>query len=103
MPDHVHLLVEGRTITSDARRFMNRAKQYSGQYHSQRFGRGLWQRYGYERVLRTEEAMSDVARYILANPVRAGLVAKPEGYPFSGSVVHELKDVLDAVANGKSA
>jgi REP element-mobilizing transposase RayT len=30
MPDHVHLLVGGTCETSDGKRFIRRAKQYSG-------------------------------------------------------------------------
>jgi REP-associated tyrosine transposase len=103
MPDHVHLLIEGRSDTSDAKQFISRARQYSGFYYSQRFKKRLWQRYGYEHVLRSDEAMLDVARYILANPVRAGLVQNPEDYPFSGSGVYELKQLLDGVADTRSA
>ena len=36
--------------------------------------------------MRDEEATLEIARYILANPVRGGLVAEPREYPFSGSV-----------------
>ena len=48
-------------------------------------------------VLRDDEATLIVARYILENPVRAGLVATPESYPFSGSEVYALGEILDAV------
>src|SRR4051794_39786856 len=59
MPDHVHVLVEGLREDSDCKRFSSRAKQFSGFYYAQRYGRTLWQRYGYERVLRNEEATID--------------------------------------------
>src|SRR6185503_12001212 len=84
MPDHVHLLVEGQVDDSDALRLIRAAKQYSGFYFKQRFGQQLWQRYGFERTLRDDEATLSVARYILENPVRARLVRNPEDYPFSG-------------------
>jgi putative transposase len=38
MPDHLHLLVEGTSDSSDCRRFISRAKQYSGFYTYQRSG-----------------------------------------------------------------
>ena len=44
MPDHVHLLVEGQTARSDGKRFIVRAKQYSGYDYSKQFGGRLWQR-----------------------------------------------------------
>jgi putative transposase len=39
MPDHLHLLVEGLAETSDCRRFIKSAKQYSEQSSAGRFGR----------------------------------------------------------------
>ena len=39
MPDHLHLLVEGKSADSDAKQFIARAKQYSGFYYSRRTGR----------------------------------------------------------------
>src|SRR5688572_29944129 len=48
MPDHLHLLVEGRCESSDCRRFMSRAKQFSGLHYAKEFGGRLWQRYGFE-------------------------------------------------------
>jgi putative transposase len=97
MPDHAHLLVEGQHDDSDCRRFIARAKQYSGFHYQAAFGRRLWQRYGYEHVLRSSEAAVSVARYILENPVRAGLVVALQDYPFSGSSVYSLNELLDAV------
>src|SRR5262245_832750 len=56
MPDHVHLLVEARLDGSDCLRFIKRAKQFSGFHYSKQFGERLWQRYGYERTLRNQDA-----------------------------------------------
>src|SRR6185295_19724426 len=78
MPDHLHLLVEAKTDSSDCLRFIARAKQYSGFYYSQRFHEVLWQRYGYEHILHDDEATLSVARYILCNPIRKGLVERVE-------------------------
>ena len=97
MPDHVHLLIEGLADSSDCKRFIGRAKQFSGFYFSQQFGTRLWQRYGYERTLRDDEATLVMARYILANPVRAGLVSRVEDYPFVGSLVYSLNELLEGV------
>src|SRR5439155_15096207 len=93
MPDHVHLLIEAQTDTSDCKRFIKRAKQYSGFYYSRTYRQRLWQRYGYERVLRREESTLSVARYILENPVRAGLVRNVQDYPFLGSLVYPIDQV----------
>jgi putative transposase len=98
MPDHVHLLVEGQSETADGRRFITRAKQFSGFYYRKRFGQALWQRYGYEHVLRPQDDTRGFAKYIVENPVRAGLVRSPQDYEFSCSPLYTVQDVLDAVA-----
>jgi REP-associated tyrosine transposase len=95
MPDHLHLLVEGETTGSDCKRFIARSKQYSGYYFAQQFGVRLWQRYGFERVLREDEPTNVVARYILENPVRAGLSARVSEYPFVGSLKYERNALID--------
>jgi len=94
MPDHVHLLVEGQSHDSDACRFIARAKQLSAFHYEKAFGELLWQRYSYERVLRSEEATLSVARYILENPVRAGLVTRTADYAFLGSHTYSVDHIL---------
>lgn len=85
MPDHLHLLIKGECEASDCRAFIKRAKQYSGFHYSKTYGRKLWQRYGHDHVLRDSERTGDVIRYILENPVKAGLCARAEDYPFAAA------------------
>jgi putative transposase len=97
MPDHLHLLVSGEQENSDCRSFIARSKQFSGFYYQKQFGRRLWQRYGYEHVLRTEEAVPSVARYIVENPLRARLINDVRQYPFLGSSVYSIEQILDSL------
>lgn len=69
-------------------------KQYAGYAYSKKYGARLWQPWGFERVLRHEDASLAVARYIVENSVRGGLVKVVEDYPFVGSQVYELKDLI---------
>ena len=94
MPDHLHLLVQGESDRADCKRFIVQSKQYSGFYFARKFGRRLWQRYGFERVLRDHEPTFVVARYILENPVRGGLAKRVDEYPFVGSLVHSLPELI---------
>jgi putative transposase len=94
MPDHLHLLVEGLVESSNAVKFIARAKQLSGFHYKLTFGGALWQRYSFEHVLRDDEDMRRVARYILENPIRDGLVERVQDYPFVGSLRYTLEDVL---------
>ena len=47
---------------------------------------GLWQPAFYDRALRRDENRIAAARYIVANPLRAGLVAHLGDYPHWDSV-----------------
>jgi putative transposase len=86
MPDHLHLVLEGSHETSDLRRFAKVAKQRVSYVFRRVLGvPTLWQEGYYERVLRSDEATDVVVRYVLDNPVRAGLVMRAEDYPFSGA------------------
>ena len=100
MPDHVHLLVEARADDSNGLRFIRSAKRYSGFHYRRAFGVKLWQRYGFERVLRSNEDTLRVARYIFENPVRAGLVRTVEDYPFLGSDLYSIAQILEAIQYG---
>ena len=97
MPDHLHLLAVGCQPTSDCRRFVTRAKQFSGYHYQRVFNERLWQRYGYEHVLRASEDIFSVARYILENPLRAGLVRSVQEYPYLGSTLYPIATILDSL------
>jgi putative transposase len=97
MPDHAHLLAEGLAINSDFRRFAKMAKQRSGGLYARTHHRRLWQAGYYERVLREEDDARELARYIISNPLRAELVKTPTDYPFIGSHVWTLAELLESV------
>jgi putative transposase len=80
MPDHVHLLIEGLTDEADLGRVMHDWKQMTGFEWKQRSGGRLWQQGFCDHVLREENPVLGVVRYILNNPIRAGLVT--EGQPY---------------------
>ena len=87
MPDHVHMLLLAQSDAAPLLECVRRFKQVSAFGHRQRTGRILWQTSFYERVLRDDEETAAVARYILENPVRAGLTRSVQDFPFSGSAV----------------
>ncbi|HEY3093456.1 MAG TPA: transposase [Vicinamibacterales bacterium] len=97
MPDHLHVLVEGTHPAADFREFVRIFKQRSAFQWRQQHGTVLWQRSYFEHVLREDEAMVGVARYLLENPVRAGIVERPEDYPYLGSMTVALRDLLYSV------
>ena len=93
MPDHVHLLLrpgQGKDVTS----FVQTYKEKTTRTYWKKGGRGrLWQRGFYDHILRSEENLQHVTRYILENPVRKGIANSFVDYPFSGSAVFD-KNVL---------
>jgi putative transposase len=90
MPDHLHLLIEGKSPDSDMKRFLSAFKQLSGFYYKKETGLPLWQINFYEHVLRNEENTISVAQYIFNNPVRKGLVADYRKYRFLGSFEFDI-------------
>ena len=100
MPDHLHMLVEGTAADSTLKGMIARAKQYSGFYYKQAFGKQLWQRYGYERTLRHDEETLVIARYIVANPIRASLANSLGEYPHWGSSTWTREQLIDYVRAG---
>ena len=94
MPDHAHLLVEGTADKADFCRFAAMSKQRSAYYTRLLTSGRLWQPGYFERVLRDEDDTFNVARYVLHNPVRAGLVTSPADYPFLGSAVLAKDDFI---------
>ena len=49
-----------------------------------------WQSHKWDTRLRREESYHDKWEYVRLNPVRKGLAATPEQWPFQG-VMHELR------------
>jgi putative transposase len=92
MPDHLHLVVEGKAHDSDCRRFSVRSRRHSAFYYFRQYSEILWQSVARERSLRDREQAFKVAGYVLENPVRAGLAATIAEYPFAGSLVYPLTE-----------
>jgi putative transposase len=92
MPDHLHLLLEG-TENTYLKEFIRVFKQMTS-HHCKNDSGSLWQRSYYDRILRRDEDSFAVARYILNNPVRRGLVEEVTEYAYSGSFVVPLTEIM---------
>ena len=83
MPDHGHWLLQmGECMPLE--RVVSRLKAASGVRANRMLARAgpLWEPAFHDRALRCEDDLFAVARYIVANPVRAGLVERIGDYPF---------------------
>jgi putative transposase len=80
MPDHLHWLIADAAAMEQ---LVHSFKSYST-YAARTIGHRsrLWQRSYWDRVLRRDEDVREVARYIVHNPVRDGIVSKAEDYPY---------------------
>jgi REP element-mobilizing transposase RayT len=86
MPDHFHWLVELRTGSLGP--LMRRVKSGSSRAIVAA-GAGplqIWQKGYHDRALRREDDLLKTARYIVANPLRAGLVHRIGEYPLWDAV-----------------
>ena len=82
MPDHLHWLFQlgcvgtlsdvMRRLKGRSAKAINRTLRRSGK---------IWQRNFYDHAVRKEEDLAAAARYIVENPLRAGLVSSLEDYP----------------------
>ena len=81
MPDHLHWLLQlnnDASLASTISVFKGRSARSVNQYLG--CTGGLWQKGFYEQAIRRDESLRQVARYIVANPLRAGLVKKLGDY-----------------------
>ena len=93
MPDHVHYLAEGLRENANLHNHARRFRQRTGYAFRRQQAGYLWQDGYFDRHLRNEDATFDVIRYIVANPVRAGLCSSPEQYAFSGAAHYALNEL----------
>jgi len=87
MPDHFHGLVQlgdGVSLSQE----IGRLKGQSARALNEKLIRQgpVWQRAFHDHALRKEEDLRAAARYLVANPVRAGLVSSVKHYPFWDAV-----------------
>ena len=82
IPDHFHWLVQ---LGDDAElgKLMNNIKGRSSFEINKQAGKpgALWQKQYYDHAIRCHEDIKNIARYIIANPLRAGLVNNIGVYP----------------------
>jgi REP element-mobilizing transposase RayT len=101
MPDHLHALVAGTSDDANFRNFVRLAKQRTS-FHARRIIRGrLWQQSFFDRTLRVDDVLHETIRYIVMNPVRAGLAATPLDYDFWGSAIYSPDALLEYIGKDK--
>lgn len=88
MPDHLHWLIQ-LSAGQHLDRLMQSIKTYSARRVNAYLGRqerGVWQAGYHDHAVRCEEDVVGLARYVVANPLRAGLVERIADYPLWDAV-----------------
>ncbi len=94
MPDHLHVLAAPRHRDASVAAFSKWFKRWFNEAYCGNCGPSVsdgssgpdptwqWQEGCFDRLLRSDESLSDKWEYLRQNPVRAGLVQDPEDWPY---------------------
>lgn len=93
MTNHVHLLVTPAADESISRTMKDVGSRYA-QYVNKRYQRTgtLWEGRHRSSLVQTERYLLTCYRYVELNPVRAGMVRRPEEYPWSSYSMNSRGD-----------
>ncbi|HET8553326.1 MAG TPA: transposase [Rhodanobacteraceae bacterium] len=86
MPDHFHGLIRldaNRPLPRVGQRMKSAASKACRAHQP---GIAIWARAFHDHALRKDEDLRHAARYLIANPIRAGLVEHVHDYPFWDAV-----------------
>jgi REP element-mobilizing transposase RayT len=87
MPDHIHWLFKLNNILSLSKtmqQFKAHTAHNINKYSNQKGT--VWQKAYYDHALRKEDDIKGISRYIVANPLRAGIVKHISDYPLWDAV-----------------
>ena len=89
MTNHIHLLMSANTADGIAKTMQHIGRHYVP-YINKRYKRTgtLWEGRYKSNLVEAEPYLIACMRYIELNPVRAGMVKKPENYPWSSYVAN---------------
>jgi putative transposase len=90
MPDHIHLLATPMDREASVAEFAKWFKRWFNSAYSKGEVKASqseqlawqWQEGAFDRLLRSHESLTGKWEYIRQNPVRAGLVADPDDWPY---------------------
>jgi putative transposase len=89
MPNHVHLvctpLADGNGSVWALSRVLHSLKGRTAREANRILGRKgpFWQRESYDHVVRDADELERIVRYVMGNPVKAGLVAEADAWPWT--------------------
>jgi len=85
MSNHVHVLLRPHKPLREVTRAIKSTSARLANQILNRAGSPFWQDESFDHWVRNSREFEKIAHYIEANPVKAGLVAKPEDWPWSSA------------------
>ena len=106
MPDHVHLILVPGPAAGLTRIMQFVKGRFARLWHERCGTRGsVWHPRYYESAVRTEAQLTRWLDYVNDNPVRAGLAASPQQYPYcsaGGTLATDLDAYLEGSWTGRA-
>jgi REP element-mobilizing transposase RayT len=100
MPNHVHLLMTPLVEVSKVMQSLKRFTAREGNRILGLTGQPFWQDESYDRLVRDETEFQRIADYIEMNPVKSGLAATPEEFPWSSARPIDNRPQIDNLPHG---
>ena len=85
MSNHVHVLLGPRKALADVTRAVKKTSARQANLILGRSGQPFWRDESFDHWVRDGKEFDRIARYIELNPVRAGLVERPEDWEWSSA------------------
>ncbi len=85
MPNHVHMLMLPHVALPQITHWIKGRTAREANLLLGRTGEPFWQDESYDHWVRNEREFQRIVKYIEENPVSAGLVTKPEDWPWSSA------------------
>lgn len=98
MPEHLHVILNGKTDTADTWKAMTAFKQATGYWFGRNQPEFAWQEGFYDHVIGADEDLGAQLRNVADNPIRKGLVPHWKDYPFTGAIGIDVDTVLSNAA-----
>ena len=93
MPDHLHLILQGKSDDSDCIKMLNMFKQRTGYWLRKKEIHASWQKDYFDHIIGAEKDLTNQVYYILNNPVRKGFAGDVKLYPYKGSTIMNLNEM----------
>lgn len=91
MPDHLHLFIcippGDMTLAAWMKSLKNSLSKH---WRETGVDAPHWQKGYFDHLIRSDESHADKWRYVRDNPLRAGLVERPEDWPYAGQILPDV-------------